>query len=1218
MKRNPTMTVPALPAVVMATVVLITASANAGETQLISALTALKQHVNGTAVLNASQIEAYKLTIDDNRAIFGDSASIISASFDLVNTYDSVIGPLWTLGSPTANGFSRKTMTNDNIHWAVFNVMQDIMDDTYTAGNLQTYPSLLGAFKFGSADNFPGHVDAPANPTATYTVAIDGSFLKSWGHDTMHWADRPARQPTGAYLAPGTIATITVPASLVGKGYQIRVEGHSWDFSNKDPIDRLDRCTLLYNINSTEVKVASPLGGSIYVEVPYLANAGVVDLQFQNVVQAPFFSMQSFHTTTEAQWQAMVNSSNRAPWADFQTDKFMMNVPTDWIYKMNASAALTLMQNWDKAMDIMNDLMGFPRIRGKETMFPQVDVRIRSSAYAPGYPAVNDTYNPDTNYKGTSTSNLIKGPQNAAYYEFHEQGHGYLFQKFPGETEAEVNILHVAVWNQGFGYGLDAALRGSMGVTNTFQTLDTTAIEWMASFSFVNKRPMDQLEKQYQLKGHAKFVEIARMFGWGVLGDYWRSFNEDYENGISYSTSTDSLLLRLSKNVGVDITPLFHFWGVPPQNASALKAAIAAADLPESQEIYDTLVHYKTLVPANNAAFRQYCLSWWGKQPSVTGYWTESEHAKQWDDTYGVIYDEGTAAAIQAVIDELLGTYFPGSFPTYPLGDLNLDGVVDRLDWPLFLAGNHADLSGLAREEAYLLGDLDGDGDNDIYDFAKFREAYELYHPAPGAFAAMVASYAPEPGSMLLLAAGAAGLAMRRRKRTRQAHERRSRKPGGAVRRKSMVAGCSGRSLLSLAAAAMAAVTFAAASAGAATMTNSPTAPTIDGQDIASYGTTTDSDKWWPDDATKYGNPGKTVGQTFATGSQGVRLNAITFQVTSGTQPTKTYAIRVGEVSGATFTTIASESATQDFVTANNDYWTWTLDTPVFLFPNTVYGVDVGLLTSSSEWETGIPYVYYTADVYPGGTRFRSGTAGYGIGDSSMTSMSGDRVFHLDLTAAEPPLLTLRVDPVTGDTAIHGYSTQAIDINYYEITSAGHSLDAVHWSSLADQDFEGGGPPNGTGNGWEEAGGAGNHALAEAFLLGNSTIAASQTVSLGKGYDVGVGAEDMAFTYRTDTGAILEGLVEYVTSVLPGDANLDGVVDAADYIALKKNFGKASGATYGDGDFDGDRGVDRADLLILMGSFSQGTGGAATIPEPATLALLGIGALALLRRRRSA
>jgi len=187
--------------------------------------------------------------------------------------------------------------------------------------------------------------------------------------------------------------------------------------------------------------------------------------------------------------------------------------------------------------------------------------------------------------------------------------------------------------------------------------------------------------------------------------------------------------------------------------------------VPESQQVYDLLVHYKTLVPADNAAFRQYCLSWWGRQPLVTGYWTESEHAKQWDNTYGTIYNEGTATAIQAVIDELLGTYFPSPFVGFPLGDLNKDNLVDGLDWQMFLAGNQANLSGLTRLEGYVLGDLDGDGDNDIYDFAKFRDAYELYHPQQGAFAAMVAASAPEPASIMLLAIGAAGLASRRRRR---------------------------------------------------------------------------------------------------------------------------------------------------------------------------------------------------------------------------------------------------------------------------------------------------------------------------------------------------------------------------------------------------------------------------------------------------------------------
>jgi len=215
-----------------------------------------------------------------------------------------------------------------------------------------------------------------------------------------------------------------------------------------------------------------------------------------------------------------------------------------------------------------------------------------------------------------------------------------------------------------------------------------------------------------------------------------------------------------------------------------------------------------------------------------------------------------------------------------------------------------------------------------------------------------------------------------------------------------------------------------------------------------------------------------------------------------------------------------------------------------------------------------------------------------------------------------PPVLALRVDTITGATTLLGDAYQAVGINFYQITSAAHSLDAVNWSSLADQDFEGGGPPNGTGNGWEEAGGVGKQALAEAFLMGNSAIGVSQLVGLGEGYDAFVGAKDLVFTYRTDAGEIIEGLVEYVTSVIAGDANWDGIVDAADYITLKRNFGMATGARYKDGDFDGDHDVDWNDLQTLMGNFgARGVGSAPAAPEPATLGLLALGGLALIRRR---
>ena len=91
------------------------------------------------------------------------------------------------------------------------------MDLAYTKQNILSYKDLFDRFKFGSSADFPGAVEPPADPEATHTVTINASFLKTFGRDTMGWL-LPARKPTGTYLAPGSIATITVPSSLPQNG----------------------------------------------------------------------------------------------------------------------------------------------------------------------------------------------------------------------------------------------------------------------------------------------------------------------------------------------------------------------------------------------------------------------------------------------------------------------------------------------------------------------------------------------------------------------------------------------------------------------------------------------------------------------------------------------------------------------------------------------------------------------------------------------------------------------------------------------------------------------------------------------------------------------------------------------------------------------------------------------------------------------------------------
>jgi len=87
-----------------------------------------------------------------------------------------------------------------------------------------------------------------------------------------------------------------------------------------------------------------------------------------------------------------------------------------------------------------------------------------------------------------------------------------------------------------------------------------------------------------------------------------------------------------------------------------------------------------------------------------------------------------------------------------------------------------------------------------------------------------------------------------------------------------------------------------------------------------------------------------------------------------------------------------------------------------------------------------------------------------------------------------------------------------------------------------------------------------------------------------------------------------------------GDADLDNDVDADDLATWGANYtGDAgSGKSWFNGDFDGDGDVD-ADDLATWGANYTGAGGAplmADVPEPATMTLLAIGGVALIRRRR--
>jgi len=216
----------------------------------------------------------------------------------------------------------------------------------------------------------------------------------------------------------------------------------------------------------------------------------------------------------------------------------------------------------------------------------------------------------------------------------------------------------------------------------------------------------------------------------------------------------------------------------------------------------------------------------------------------------------------------------------------------------------------------------------------------------------------------------------------------------------------------------------------------------------------------------------------------------------------------------------------------------------------------------------------------------------------------------------EAILLFAEVNTVTGQVKLRNQTGQPVHIDYYEITSAAGALKTNTWTSLQDQNLAGFPAGNGTGNGWEEAGGVGTGILSESFLTGNSSVTHGANVSLGQAFNT-TGPQDLVFRYAVVPEA-----------PLTADFDADGDADGSDFLRWQRGLGTTgAGATQSVGNADGDMDVDGADLAIWKSQFGGGafsgpgvlqtgfvryvTAGAAAVPEPSTLVLVGVGIAAL-------
>ena len=271
---------------------------------LRSSIASIQSHVDGSSTLSDVQLRSALETFIANSEILEMDFDSLNSAFVLVDAYENKYGGMF-INSRSDNGGFQKEDSDDGytLERVMIVVQQAIFDEVYRGTlpekahqarlhddiieNCQSY--LRGRYWITST-YFPGFVELPSEqPTTVYALNIKATVNKYWGK-TECYTDSPAIHATGLYLPPGGVAWVIVPSVLVNKGFQIQVGAHDVDMGKKDTKTRMDRVSSTYEIKNTKTFIASPLGGGVYIKVPYLANYGTQSIQIAgDVIQAPFF-----------------------------------------------------------------------------------------------------------------------------------------------------------------------------------------------------------------------------------------------------------------------------------------------------------------------------------------------------------------------------------------------------------------------------------------------------------------------------------------------------------------------------------------------------------------------------------------------------------------------------------------------------------------------------------------------------------------------------------------------------------------------------------------------------------------------------------------------------------------------------------------------------------------------------------------------------------------
>lgn len=603
------------------------------------------------------------------------------------------------------------------------------------------------------------------------------------------------------------------------------------------------------------------------------------------------------------------------------------------------------------------------------------------------------------------------------------------------------------------------------------------------------------------------------------------------------------------------------------------------------------------------------------------------------------------------------------------LADYNDNGIVDGLDWPNVRDNLISDVSELTSIERYLNGDLNNDGLVNQLDFRQFKNLYEA-DQGVGSFAALLAGTSvPEPSTVAILMFGAAGMLFYR-------HCERLVRTSVLLLAIAVTLGTGIASAENLYTDTFDRADSRNIDASKTGMSGS-VAASLTADNVYTHAFIDPANDPGPEDGNAANGGGAQIlanelQLAVGPGTSNAFVNhnftdaaiqsdggfSVSLDVAgilsggTGNSVGGGFAIGMTQAEAASASDAFSGAADSpvmtsglnDFTTIGagvqsdviSDFWiTLRGNSTLAWGSNTgnVQGLDVGANTgtitatfAAPSFDAGqhVAYEVFFNGVSQGSGAFRwSDDAANYIG---LDGRDGQGVqldnFAVESTAdASINMLRLVVNTVSGTVSLAGGDDDN-ELDFYEISSAAMGLVEGSFSGLQ----AAAGYPDGSvfGAGWEINGVQTSALLSESYIGGSSTVSSgAAAASLGVIYNTTLDTRDLEFTFYDTDGTAYAGFVEYVSTTpsLP-DFNGDGIVDIADYTVWRNHLG-TTGATLSQGDATGDGVVDAADYNEWKANFGAMAGsvaaveGSTSVPEPASLAILGLALAAGLTCRRA-